>query len=70
MHRILVKATTFPRDGVTRGSEMTLANIPVASDRVWAVETARKIAALHKDAGTYATIRLTEVDAPSLDETI
>jgi hypothetical protein len=70
MHRILVKATTFPRDGVVKGSEMTLANVPVASDRAWAIDTARRIAALHKEAGTYASIRITEVDAPSLDETI
>lgn len=70
MHRILVKATTIPREGITKGSEMVLANIPVAGDRVWAVETARRIAALHKEHSNYAQIRITEVDAPSLDEVV
>ena len=69
MHRILVKAITHPRDPqMLRGSEMTLANIPVGSDRAWALETARRIGLLHKEHSNYASIRLTEVDAPTADE--
>lgn len=70
MHRIVLKGkASVKRDGVVQ-AEIMIANIPVANDRAWAIETVRKIAALHKAAGSYHSMKITELGAEVLNEEV